>query len=105
MKTAFEHGRPVQTAAADDYEPEAEQAIEEALREGERIGFKTAMMLFSATPKHDRDLSLTACALRHLTHPGAESITAAAHRLGVSRKTVYARIDKVKAMLPHLYKR
>ena len=25
MKPAFEHGRPVSTAAADDYEPEAEQ--------------------------------------------------------------------------------
>ena len=30
MKPAFEHGRPVQTAAADDYEPEAEHP------EGER---------------------------------------------------------------------
>ena len=30
MKTTFEHGRPVPTVAADDYEPEAEQP------EGER---------------------------------------------------------------------
>ena len=104
MKTAFDHGKPC-AVAAEIHDDEDEQAIEEALREGERIGFKTAMMLFSATPKHDRDLSLTACALRHLTHPGAESITAAAHRLGVSRKTVYARLKKVKAMLPRLYKR
>ena len=104
MKTAFDHGKPC-AVAAEIHDDEDEQAIEEALREGERVGFRTAMMLFSATPKHDRDLSLTACALRHLTHPGAESITAAAHRLGVSRKTVYARINKVRAMLPHLYKR
>ena len=104
MRTAFDHGKPC-AVAAEIHDDEDQQAIEEALREGERIGFKTAMMLFSATPKHDRDLSLTACALRHLTHPGAESITAAAHRLGVSRKTVYARLKKVKAMLPHLFKR
>ena len=104
MRTAFDHGKPC-AVAAEIHDDEDQQAIEDALREGERIGFKTAMMLFSATPKHDRDLSLTACALRHLTHPGAESITAAAHRLGVSRKTVYARLKKVKAMLPHLYKR
>ena len=103
MRTAFDHGKPC-AVAAEIHDDEDEQAIEDALREGERIGFKTAMMLFSATPKHDRDLSLTACALRHLTHPGAESITSAAHRLGCSRKTVYARINKVRAMLPHLYK-
>ena len=102
MRTAFDHGKPC-AVAAEIHDDEDQQAIEEALREGERIGFKTAMMLFSATPKHDRDLSLTACALRHLTHPGAESITSAAHRLGVSRKTVYARLNKVRAMLPHLY--
>jgi len=105
MKTRFDAGRPVATVADEIYEAADEHAIEEALREGERVGFKTAMLLFSATPKHDRDLSLTASALRHLTHPGAETITSAARRLGVSRKTVYARIRKVKAMLPHLYKR
>jgi len=104
MKTTFEHGKPC-AVAFDNYEPEVEQAIEDALREGERVGFRTAMMLFSATPKHDRDLSLTAAALRHLTHPGAETVTSASHRLGVSRKTVYARINKVKAMLPNLYQR
>lgn len=88
-----------------DDEPIDEQAIKAATLEGQYQGFKTAMLLFSATPRSDRDLQLTAAAVRQLCFPDAESVTATAARLRVSRKTIYARMKQVRAQFPFLSER
>lgn len=71
-------------------------------REGQFAGFRTGMLMFSARPRSDRDLMLTAAAVRLLMHPETETVTAMARTMEVSRKTLYQRIAKLRAQLPFL---